>query len=89
MSDNVSAISTAPGVGGVAIIRISGDSPLLIASKMFKPLAKIKVEDFEPYKLYVGEIDGGHLPTLECACISRVLKAILVRIWLNFIATAV
>ena len=60
MSDNVSAISTAPGVGGVAIIRISGDSPLLIASKMFKPLAKIKVEDFEPYKLYVGEIDGGH-----------------------------
>ena len=60
MSKNVSAISTAPGVGGVAIIRISGDSPLDIAEKMFKPLGKVAVRDFEPYKLYVGEIDGGH-----------------------------
>ena len=60
MSKNVSAISTAPGVGGVAIIRISGDSPLDIAEKMFKPLGKVSVRDFEPYKLYVGEINGGH-----------------------------
>lgn len=60
MSNNISAISTAPGVGGVAIIRISGDNPLSIASKMFKPLGKVDVFDFEPYKLYVGEIDGGH-----------------------------
>ena len=60
MSDNISAISTAIGVGGVAIIRISGKSPLEIAEKMFKPLGKTKVKDFEPYKLYVGEIDGGH-----------------------------
>ena len=59
MNKNVSAISTAPGVGGVAIIRISGDSPLNIAEKMFKPLGSIAVRDFEPYKLYVGEIDGG------------------------------
>ena len=41
MSNNIAAISTAPGVGGVAIIRISGDSPLEIAEKMFKPLGKI------------------------------------------------
>ncbi len=60
MSKNISAISTATGVGGVAIIRISGDSPLDIAEKMFKPLGSILVRDFEPYKLYVGEIDGGH-----------------------------
>ena len=60
MSNNIAAISTASGVGGVAIIRISGDSPLEIAQKMFKPLGKIAVKDFEPYKLYVGEIDGGH-----------------------------
>ena len=60
MSKNVSAISTAPGVGGVAIIRISGDSPLTIAERMFKPLGNVAVRDFEPYKLYVGEIDGGH-----------------------------
>ncbi|MBE5742179.1 MAG: tRNA uridine-5-carboxymethylaminomethyl(34) synthesis GTPase MnmE [Clostridiales bacterium] len=60
MSDNIAAISTASGVGGVAIIRISGNSPLDIAEKMFKPLGKTEVRDFEPYKLYVGEIDGGH-----------------------------
>lgn len=58
MENNISAISTAPGTGGVAIIRVSGKSPLEIAEKMFKPLAKIKVSDFEPYKLYVGNIDG-------------------------------
>lgn len=57
--DNVSAISTAIGVGGVAIIRISGSSPLAVAEKMFKPLGKTPVGEFEPYKLYVGEIDGG------------------------------
>lgn len=60
MSKNISAISTATGVGGVAIIRISGENPLSIAEKMFKPLGKVSVRDFEPYKLYVGEIDGGH-----------------------------
>ena len=58
MGNNISAISTAPGVGGVAIIRVSGDSPLLIAEKMFTPLGKVKVKDFEPYKMYVGNIAG-------------------------------
>jgi len=57
--NNISAISTALGVGGVAIIRISGESPLQIAKAMFKPNKNINVSDFEPYKLYTGEIDGG------------------------------
>ena len=59
MSKTISAISTAPGVGGVAIIRISGEDALNIAEKMFSPLGKTRVSDFEPYKMYVGEIDGG------------------------------
>ncbi len=59
MKKTISAISTAPGVGGVAIIRVSGEKALQIAEKMFKPLGKTKVTDFEPYKMYVGEIDGG------------------------------
>lgn len=56
--DNIAAISTAPQPSGVAIIRISGDSPLEIAAKMFH--SKTDVHDFEPYKLYVGSIDGGN-----------------------------
>ena len=57
--ENISAISTAHGKGGVAIIRISGSSPLLIAEKMFKPSGKTKVADFKPYQMYPGVIDGG------------------------------
>ena len=54
--DNVSAISTASGTGGVAIIRISGDSPLKIASQMFVPTGTIKTEDFVPNFMYTGKI---------------------------------
>lgn len=56
LNENISAISTALSASGVAVIRISGDSPLSIAEKMFTPVGKIKVEDFEPNKMYVGEI---------------------------------
>ena len=55
-NDNIAAISTAMGAAGVAVIRISGDSPLKIAEKMFKPTAKTPVSDFEPNKMYAGEI---------------------------------
>lgn len=57
-SDNVAAISTALGAAGVAVIRISGDSPLSVAEKMFKPVGKTAVMDFEPNKMYAGEIAG-------------------------------
>ncbi len=59
MEENVAAIATPAGKGGVAIIRISGKNPLDIAKKMFYPAGKIKVEDFEPYRMYPGRIDGG------------------------------
>lgn len=55
----ISAISTAAGCGGVAIIRMSGDGVLEIADKMFCPAGKTKVKDFIPNTLYAGEIDGG------------------------------
>ena len=58
ISENISAISTGLVASGVAVIRISGDSPLKIAEQMFKPLGKIAVPDFEPYKMYVGEIQA-------------------------------
>lgn len=55
-SENIAAISTSLGASGVAVIRISGDSPLEIAEKMFVPLGKTGVKDFEPNKMYTGEI---------------------------------
>lgn len=58
MTDNIAAISTPSGSGGVAIIRISGSSPLKTAEKMFKPTGKIKVADFKPNVMYTGKIAG-------------------------------
>ncbi len=55
-NENISAISTGLTASGVAVIRMSGDSPLTVAEKMFKPTAKIAVKDFEPNKMYAGEI---------------------------------
>ncbi|MBO4940388.1 MAG: tRNA uridine-5-carboxymethylaminomethyl(34) synthesis GTPase MnmE [Clostridia bacterium] len=59
LEENIAAIATPAGKGGVAIIRISGKDPLSIAEKMFKPVGKKKVSEFEPYRMYPGEIDGG------------------------------
>ena len=49
----ISAIATAPGRGGVAIIRISGEGALELAAKMFPR------KDFAPNVLYPGRIDCG------------------------------
>ncbi len=57
-SENITAISTGLVASGVAVIRISGDSPLKIAEKMFRPLGKTLVCDFEPNRMYVGEISA-------------------------------
>lgn len=57
METTVSAISTAQGVGGVAIIRLSGPAALSIAEKMFIPSGKTAVKDFKPYRMYAGYID--------------------------------
>lgn len=53
---NISAISTASGVGGVAIIRVSGDGALSVAAKIFRPLKNVRVEDFVPNVMYAGNI---------------------------------
>lgn len=54
--ENIVAVSTPMLSSGVSVIRISGDSPLDIAAKMFS--SKTSVYDFEPYKLYVGTINA-------------------------------
>ncbi|MBR2375083.1 MAG: tRNA uridine-5-carboxymethylaminomethyl(34) synthesis GTPase MnmE, partial [Clostridia bacterium] len=60
LEENIAAIATPAGKGGVAIIRISGKDPLSIASKMFRPVGKVQVAEFEPYRMYPGQIDGGN-----------------------------
>lgn len=52
----IAAISTAAGVGGVAVIRVSGSGALSLAKKMFVPSGKRAVDCFEPYRMYTGKI---------------------------------
>ncbi len=59
VNDNICALSTPAGAGGVAIVRISGSSPLTYAERMFRPQGKTAVKDFVPYMLYTGEFDAG------------------------------
>ena len=56
INENIAAISTSLSASGVAVIRISGDSPLSVAQKMFTPAGKTAVENFIPNMMYVGEI---------------------------------
>ncbi|MBE7087419.1 MAG: GTP-binding protein, partial [Clostridiales bacterium] len=55
-NDNISAISTALGASGVAVIRISGSTPLSVAQKMFKASNGTPAVDFVPNVMYAGEI---------------------------------
>ncbi len=49
----ISAIATAQGNGGVAVVRVSGDGALGLAKKMFP-----KKGEFVPNRLYAGEIEA-------------------------------
>lgn len=57
--NTICALSTASGVGGVAIIRVSGENSISLLEKFFKPVNKINPRNFEPYKLYPGEFING------------------------------
>ena len=50
----ISAIATAQGAGGVAIVRVSGDGALSLAKKMFSGKG-----GSEPHFPHPGRIDGG------------------------------
>ncbi len=52
-SDTIVARTTPPGIGGIAIIRISGEKAFPIAKKIFSPLPEA---GFESHKLYYGQI---------------------------------
>lgn len=56
MTDVIAAIATPAGVGGVAIIRISGEGALAVAKKIFAPSGKTRVEGFAPSRMYAGNI---------------------------------
>lgn len=57
MQDTICAISTPVAVGGVAVVRISGEQSLSIVNKIFS--SKFKVDTIQPRHAYYGEIIDG------------------------------
>ncbi len=56
----IAAVSTPPGKGGVAIIRVSGDGAFDIADKVFLPIKNTKFSDCPArMQIYGHIIDGG------------------------------
>ena len=54
--ETIAAISTAPGIGGIGIIRITGDKAFEILLKMFKSTKVKKMEDIVPNTIIYGKI---------------------------------
>ncbi len=53
--DTIAAISTPPGTGGIAVIRVSGDNSEKIAGSVFKPAAT-NHGGFESHRFYFGKV---------------------------------
>lgn len=52
----IAAISTPPGKGGIAVIRISGSEAVAIGEKMFKTKSGRKLSEIEGAKMVYGDI---------------------------------
>ncbi len=57
--DTIAAISTAPGMGGIGIVRISGDKAFEILLKIFKSSKVKKIEDIVANTIIYGHIYDG------------------------------
>ena len=56
-SDTICAIATAPGVGGIAVVRISGLKALPVILRLFHHKGKqLSVEGVKPRHAYYGEV---------------------------------
>ncbi len=52
----IASISTAPGIGGIGIVRMSGKKTFEILSKIFLPKNGVSVEDIKGYTIKYGHI---------------------------------
>ena len=50
IDDTIAAIATAPGEGGIGIIRISGDKSLQVAQSIFKSKSGKMIKDYNTWE---------------------------------------
>lgn len=58
--DTICAVSTAPGTGGIAVIRISGADAFHIADALFTSKSGRKISGSKPYTLVYGTLHDGN-----------------------------
>ncbi len=59
IDDTIAAIATAPGEGGIGIIRISGEKSLQVAQSIFKSKSGKMIKDYNTRTLIYGNIVDG------------------------------
>lgn len=59
MIKTIAAIATPPAVGGISVIRLSGENALEIAEKLFRPFGGKTVPEMDGYTAAYGEIRDG------------------------------
>nr|WP_330404975.1 tRNA uridine-5-carboxymethylaminomethyl(34) synthesis GTPase MnmE [Romboutsia ilealis] len=59
MDDTIAAIATAPGEGGIGIVRISGEKSLEVAQSIFKSKSGKMIKDYNTRTLIYGKIVDG------------------------------
>ena len=52
----IAAISTAPGIGGIGIVRMSGEEAFSILGEIFKPKKSFNIEEVKGYTIKYGYI---------------------------------
>lgn len=72
IADTIAAIATAPGQGGIAIVRLSGPEAQAILMKIFRPMQRT-LSTFPSHMLTFGRaVDGGH--TVD-ECMAVIMRA--------------
>ena len=67
-SKTIAAIATPIGVGGISIIRLSGQDSIKIADKMFLSSKGIKPSNFSSREMVYGKFVGGIIKDI-CLCV--------------------
>ena len=67
--DTIAAIATAPGAGGIGIVRVSGPEAERILREVFIPAGGREAEAFESHRLMYGRIEDGGETLDECMAV--------------------
>lgn len=59
LNSTIVALSTAPGVGAIAVVRLSGPEAIAVASKVFSAVGKKKLADLPSHTAHFGVINDG------------------------------